>query len=152
MGRREELLRAEAEGWERLNARLDAVPPERLIDEGLNAEGWAARDLAWHVAFWCADAARVLEEIRAGTFDRRAEPHGDATIDAMNDRELERSRAMDVAQVRDELHRARASMLERFGALDDITPEADEWFEEAGPHHYAEHRLELEAWIRTLGP
>jgi mycothiol maleylpyruvate isomerase-like protein len=151
MGRREELLRSEAEGWERLQSRLDAVPPERLADEGLNAEGWAARDLMWHVAFWCADAARVLEEIRAGTFDRQAEAHGDATIDAINDRELERSRATDVDEVRDELHRARASMLERFGALEELTAEADEWFEEAGPLHYAEHLVELDAWIRTRG-
>ena len=58
MARREELLRAQAEGWEAFIAQLDAVPPDRLDPPGLNAEGWAVRDVMWHVAFWCADAAR----------------------------------------------------------------------------------------------
>jgi hypothetical protein len=37
-------------------------------------------------------------------------------------------------------------MLERFGVLDEITADADEWFEESGPLHYAEHLRELRAW------
>ena len=40
-------------------------------------------------------------------------------------------------------------MLERFGALEVLTADADEWFEESGPLHYAEHLPELEAWIRA---
>ena len=52
-------------------------------------------------------------------------------------------------QVRSELHRARSAMLERFGALEVLTADADEWFEESGPLHYAEHLPELEAWIRA---
>ena len=59
MARREELLRAEAEGWEAFVALADAVPPDLVDLPGLNAEGWAVRDLMWHVAFWCADAARA---------------------------------------------------------------------------------------------
>jgi hypothetical protein len=30
-----------------------------------------------------------------------------------------------------------------------LTTDADEWFEESGPRHYAEHLPELEAWIRA---
>ena len=75
MARREELLRAEAEGWEAFVALLDAVPPDRLEPPGLNAEGWAVRDVMWHVAFWCADAARALREIAEGRFDRVREPY-----------------------------------------------------------------------------
>ena len=56
---------------------------------------------------------------------------------------------MQVDEVRAELHRARAAMLERFGALAVLTADADEWFEESGPAHYAEHVPELEAWIRA---
>ena len=40
-------------------------------------------------------------------------------------------------------------MLERFGVLAVLTADADEWFEESGPAHYAEHVPELEAWIRA---
>ena len=54
-------------------------------------------------------------------------------MNRLNDRELERSRGMQVDEVRAELHRARAAMLERFGALAELTADADEWFEESGP-------------------
>jgi len=149
MGRREELLRAEAEGWEELIAILDATAPELLERPGVNAEGWAVRDVMWHVAFWCADAARALGAIAEGRFDRVREPYGDAEVNRLNDRELERSRGMRVDDVRAELHRARAAMLERFGTLAVLTADADEWFEESGPAHYAEHAPELEAWVRA---
>jgi hypothetical protein len=56
---------------------------------------------------------------------------------------------MQVDEVRAELQRARAAMLERFGALAGLTADADEWFEESGPAHYAEHASELEAWVRA---
>jgi hypothetical protein len=149
MARREELLRAEAEGWEAFVALADAVPADLVELTGLNAEGWAVRDVMWHVAFWCADAARALGEIAEGRFDRVREPYGDAEVDRLNERELERSRGMQVDEVRAELHRARAAMLERFGALAGHTVDADEWFEQSGPTHYAEHAPELEAWVRA---
>jgi Mycothiol maleylpyruvate isomerase N-terminal domain len=149
MARREELLRAEAEGWEAFVALADAAPPELVELPGLNAEGWAVRDMMWHVAFWCADAARALSAIAEGRLDRVREAYGDAEVDRLNDRELERSRGMPVDEVRAELHRARAAMLERFGALDRLAADADEWFEESGPAHYAEHAPELEAWVRA---
>jgi hypothetical protein len=147
--RREELLRAEAEGWEAFVALADAVPPALVERPGLNAEGWAVRDLMWHVAFWCADAARALSAIAEGRFDRVREPYGDADVNRLNDRELERSREMRAYEVRAELHRARTAMLERFGALAVLTADADEWFEESGAAHYAEHAAELEAWVRV---
>jgi hypothetical protein len=149
MARREELLRAEAEGWEAFVALADAVAPDLVDLPGLNAEGWAVRDMMWHVAFWCADAARALGEIAGGRFDRVREPYADAEVNRLNDRELERSRGMKVDEVRAELHRARAAMLERFGALGGLTADADGWFEESGPAHYAEHAPELEAWVRA---
>jgi len=149
MARREELLRAEAEGWEAFVALADTMPPDLVDLPGLNAEGWAVRDVMWHVAFWCSDAARALDEIAEGRFDRVREPYADAEVNRLNDRELERSRGMRVNEVRAELHRARAAMLERFGALAGITADADEWFEESGPAHYAEHAPELEAWVRA---
>ena len=149
MARREELLRAEAEGWEAFVALADAMPPDLVDRPGLNTEGWAVRDVMWHVAFWCEDATRALSAIAEGRFDRVREPYGDAEVNRLNDRELERSRGMRVDDVRAELHRARAAMLERFGTLAVLTADADEWFEESGPAHYAEHAPELEVWVRA---
>jgi hypothetical protein len=149
MARREELLRAEAEGWEAFVSLAEAVPTDLVERPGLNAEGWAVRDVMWHVAFWCADAAWALGAIAEGRFDRVRGPYGDAEVNRLNDRELERSRGMQVEEVRAELHRSRAAMLERFGALTRFTADADEWFEESGPAHYAEHAPELRAWVRA---
>lgn len=149
MGRREQLLRAETEGWETFIALVDEVPTDLVGPSGMNADGWAVRDLVWHVAFWCSDAARALDDMAQERFDRVREPSGDAEVDRLNDRELERSRRMDVEHVRAELHGARAAMLERFGSLPEITADAAEWFEESGALHYAEHVPELDAWIRA---
>jgi hypothetical protein len=149
MARREELLRSEAEGWEAFVALADAVAPDLVELPGLNSEGWAVRDAMWHVAFWCADAARALGAIAEARFDRVREPYADTEVNRLNDRELERSRAMQVDEVRAELHRARAAMLEGFGALARLSAEADEWIEESGPAHYAEHAPELEDWVRA---
>jgi hypothetical protein len=38
-------------------------------------------------------------------------------------------------------------MLERFGELPEVTAEADEWLDESGPRHYAEHLPALRAWL-----
>jgi hypothetical protein len=41
-------------------------------------------------------------------------------------------------------------MLEAFGALEAPSPGAEEWFEESGPRHYAEHEPDLRAWVQRL--
>jgi hypothetical protein len=147
MGRREELLRAEAEGWEELNELISRADPETLERAGLNAEGWAVRDLMWHVAYWCADTAQAFGRMRDGIFDASAEPDGPAEIDPINDAQLERSRAMALDEVRGDWFRARAAMLERFGELAELTPEADQWFDETGPLHYAKHLPDIRTWL-----
>jgi hypothetical protein len=152
MGRREELLRAEAERWAAFEAALDAVPAGRLETAGLNAEGWAVRDMMWHVAFWCSDAARALTDIAEGRFDRAHEPYSADQVNSINDREFARSRSMRIEEVRAELHRSRSAMLERFGVLDELTADAEEWFEESGPLHYAEHLRELRSWTDARDP
>jgi hypothetical protein len=149
MGRREELLRAEAEGWEELNELISRADPETLERAGLNAEGWAVRDLMWHVAYWCADTAQVFGRMRDGIFDAAAEPEGPGEIDPINDAQLERSKGTALDEVRGEWFRARAAMLERFGELAELTPEADQWFDETGPLHYAKHLSDLRTWLGT---
>jgi hypothetical protein len=144
MGRREELLRAEAEGWEELGIVLAGLDPDGLERPGVNAEGWSVKDLMWHVAYWCGEAVRVCGEIAQGTFDPASEQGRD--IDAINDEQFARSRSLPLEEVRSELHRARGAMIRGFGSLEEITPDADEWFEESGPIHYADHLRELRDW------
>lgn len=151
MGRREALLAAEAEGWDELTALLVRAPADRLERADLNAAGWSVRDLLWHLAYWCDDTAKAFERMRAGTFDATAEPEGSAQVDLINDAQFERSRSMAYAEVRGALTTARGSMLERFGELDELTHEADQWFDETGPLHYAKHLPELRAWLEAAG-
>jgi hypothetical protein len=37
-------------------------------------------------------------------------------------------------------------MLEAFASLSALTPDAEEWFVESGPAHYAEHVRDLRRW------
>ena len=36
-------------------------------------DGWSPKDVMFHVGAWLAECAKVLEQIREGTFDRAAE-------------------------------------------------------------------------------
>jgi hypothetical protein len=50
----------------------------------------------------------------------------------------------------DLLYSARERLLQSFGALGEITPEAGEWFDESGTAHYAEHVPGLQACVERL--
>lgn len=68
----------------------------------------------------------------------------------MNAAGFERSRWMGLADIRGSLVEARRRLLAAFGELEDLTPDADEWFDETGPTHYRKHAGDLEAWVRRL--
>lgn len=102
------------------------------------------------MAFWCDDAAQVLAEMKAGTWDGRDPSLEPGWVDRVNDEQLQRSRTMDPADARAEWLDGRRRMLGAFGALDDVSPQADEWFEETGPTHYAGHLPDLEDWVERL--
>jgi len=149
-GRREELLRDEAAGWEGLTALVDGLDARELEVPGVTPDGWSVKDVAWHVAAWSRDTARVLREIAAGTWngiDPSSEP---GWTDRTNAEWFERSRAMAPGDVSAELRAAREDLLGAFGELDELTPDADEWFEETGPTHYAKHLEDLEPWVAAL--
>jgi hypothetical protein len=150
MGRREDLLRREAEGWDRLEGLVQGRTTEQQEARGLSPDGWSVKDLLWHLAFWCDDTARVLGQMREGTWDGEDPSREPGWTDRVNEEQLARSRSMTPPEVREAWIRDRRRMLEALGALPDVTPEAEEWFEESGPIHTAEHLPELEAWVERL--
>lgn len=150
MGRREDLLRREAEAWARIDGVTEALSADELVQPGYTAEGWSAKDMMAHVAAWSDYAARVLDEIATGTWDGRDEFAEPGSVDRLNAEWFERDRDLDVDAVRSDWHASRIRLLESFGALDEITPVADEWFEESGPSHYAEHLSDLERWVGRM--
>jgi hypothetical protein len=107
-------------------------------------------DLLWHLAFWYDDAARVLGEMGAGTWDGIDPSLEPGWTERVNEEQLERSRTMGPAEVRQAWLHGRRRMLAAFGALDVVTPDAQEWFEEAGPSHSEEHLPDLAAWAASL--
>ena len=151
MGHREDLLRREAEGWAHIDALVDGLTPEEIERVGLTDEGWSVRDMMWHVAAWSEDTARVLREIEAGTWDGEDPTEAPGYTDRVNREWFARSRTMEVEEVHSAWHAMRVRMLEAFGALGEVTPDAVEWFEEAGPAHYAEHLPDLQAWVERIG-
>jgi hypothetical protein len=150
MGRREDLLRQEAEGWRRIDALVDGLTTEQIERPGLTDEGWSVRDMMWHVAAWSDDTARVLREMEAGTWDGVDPSEAPGYTDRVNREWFERSRAMQVEDVRSAWYATRGRMLEAFGVLGAVTPDAEEWFEEAGSAHYAEHLPGLQRWVEQL--
>ena len=139
------LLLDEEEAWAHLHATFEKVPVDRFEDATLTPEGWSPKDAMFHLAGWLADCARVLEQIREGTFDRVAE---DARVIVdINQTWFELSRTMDAPTVRAEFEGSRLKARECFATLPEITADAREWFEESAPIHYREHGKDLEAWL-----
>jgi hypothetical protein len=146
VGRHEELLRAEELGWRELNQLVASLSDEQLQAPGYTPDGWSVKDMMWHVACWSADCARALDQMRAGTFTGSTI---DEDTETVNRRWFAWSRELDLETVRAEWHAARATMVERF-AQDELTPDADEWFDETGPIHYAKHLADLRRWVEEL--
>jgi hypothetical protein len=121
---------------------LEPLSDEELQDPTLTPEGWSPKDMMFHVGAWAADCARQLERMRLGTWQEPVE-----TVDATNAEWFQLSRTLDLDTVRGELMSGRNRMLQEFGALLEVTPEAQEWFSESGEIHYRNHAAELRSWL-----
>ncbi|MGZ8625032.1 MAG: maleylpyruvate isomerase N-terminal domain-containing protein [Actinomycetota bacterium] len=146
MGRREELLLAEEQGWRELNDPIDMLSDEQLETPGYAPDGWSVKDMMWHVACWSADCVRAFDQMRAGTFTGVTI---DEDAEIVNRRWFEQSQQLDLETVRTEWRSSRTMMVERFTTIG-LTPDADEWFEETGPLHYTLHLADLRPWVATL--
>jgi hypothetical protein len=96
----------------------------------------------FHVGAWLAEAARQLERIRAGTYVAEGD-----RVEERNRAWFALSQTLDVPTVRAELESSRLIAHEALAALNEVTPEAREWFEESAALHYAEHLPDLVRWL-----
>jgi GTPase len=138
-------LAAEDRGWTEYHELIDSLTPQQMEQPGYFPEGWSVKDLMAHIASWQAETVQVLEQIRMGTFERQP-----VDVDAMNERFYEANKDLPLSVVRAESWAARIRMLEEWDALPEVTPEAEEWFVESGPNHYAEHIDRLREWVKEL--
>lgn len=131
--------------WIDLHAVFEAVPAERFEEPGLTDDGWSPKDAMFHVAAWCAEAAKQLERMRLGTY---VDPLIESDI--QNRVWFEVSQGLDASTVRAELHACRTKMRQEWWQLaeqGERMPDAIEWFEESGHLHYRDHGRELRAWL-----
>lgn len=139
------LLRAEDERFGEIHRLVERLTPQQLEEPGYSEE-WSARDLIAHLACWCAEAARSLEQIRLGTY--RGESEED--VDVVNARFHDACRGLSLDDVKAELAAGRYRMLQEWGDVVDLTPEAVTWFRESGPEHYDDHLPRLRRWVAEL--
>jgi hypothetical protein len=132
-------------GWDELVGVLEPLTPEQFEEPGYSPEGWSVKDLMAHIAAWQAEAGMVLQQIRNDTYAARP-----VDVDAMNREFHLASRDLPLWVVRAELWSARTRMLSAMNDLEEVTPEAEEWFLESGPEHYGEHLPRLRQWVREL--
>ena len=145
MDRKAEVFVLEDRAWGELWALLESIDLDHLERPGY-LEDWSAKDLMAHIGCWQAEAVQVLERIRFGTFAPFR-----VDVDGFNARFREATRDLPVRVVWAELWSARTRMLQEWSALPSVTPDAEEWFVESGPAHYAEHVDRLREWVRELG-
>lgn len=144
------LLWEENEAWGALGRCFDRVGDERFEEPTLTAEGWSPKDAMFHISGWMADCAVQLGRIREGSFDPAEETR--EAIERQNRAWFEISSATGAPEVRAGFEASRRRMLEAIGTLDEITPEAVEWFEESGALHYAKHAEDLRSFLEASAP
>ena len=142
---RHRLLAEEASTWRELCAVFERVPDDRFEEPALTPEGWSPKDAMFHVAGWMAECASHLEDMRGGVAEAPEETH--ETIERQNRAWFEISRTMSPSQVRERFDESHRRMVEAFGAIDEPSPEALEWFEECGALHHRKHVADLEDFL-----
>lgn len=140
-----ELMAGEDGGWNELHALMDSLNADQAGFRGYYPEGWSAKDLLAHIGSWLAEAGVVLEQIRMGT--HRPE---EIDIDSMNETFLETMKDVPFQIVRAQASAARSRMLQAWGELREVNPEAAFWIRKAGAEHYGEHLPRLREWVAEL--
>lgn len=141
-----ELVEAEDRAWAEFRSLIDHLSDEQLTRDGY-LDDWSVKDLMAHMGCWMAEAARVMEQIKQGTFSG-----WDHDVDELNREWWETWREKDLRSVWAELHSARARMLDEWDRLgpDQARGDAGEWFQESGAEHHAEHLPRLREWVAEL--
>lgn len=139
MERREELRLEEENAWGRLVDTIALLSPAQREEPKLTPAAWSAKDIVWHCASWCNEAASGLEEMRDSVFREEAHSWDAEQTDARNDVILAESRTMTWGEVTDAADRARRRVLDALEALVEVDEIAESWFADETFLHYLEH-------------
>jgi uncharacterized protein (TIGR03083 family) len=129
---------------------LEGLTEEDATREGLNPS-WSVRDALAHVVAWEAEGARVIESIRAGTYQPR--PFDKESIDRFNEEAVAERRGRTFAEVRaefDAAHRAMESVLESLPEeIEERTP-TYKFAEGVTFKHLSHHAAQIEEWKKRM--
>jgi hypothetical protein len=144
--RKAELLRLEDQAWAEFRSLIDGLTDEQLGMDGYYPE-WSVKDLMAHYASWMAESARMLEQIRLGSYTA-----WDQDVDACNADWYASWRELNLGAVKAHLHASRARMLEEWDRLspDQVDGPATEWFRDSGIDHNDDHVPRLREWVVEL--
>ena len=142
---RRELAAAEDAAWVDYISLVSSLTPEQIEEPGYSADGWAVKDLMAHIGAWHAEATQVLEQLHYGTYRTQW-----LDVDSLNRQFYETNKDLPVSVVKAECAASRNRMLVEWDDLPEVSPEAEEWFRESGPEHYAEHVPRLREWVQQL--
>jgi hypothetical protein len=144
--RKRELIELEDRAWAEFRSLLDRFSKDQLGELGYY-EDWSVKDLMAHLGCWMAEAARVLEQLRSGSYSS-----WDHDVEELNLEWWQTWREVDLDTVWAELHSSHARMLDEWDRIpsDRLDEVADLWFRESGPEHHEEHLPRLREWVEEL--
>ncbi len=155
-GAKGDVERGLTDAWQALGSAVDSFSDAEMEQPGA-VEGWTAKDLLGHIAFWTQEAARNLQLIASGKGDEVVRPGSDAAVDEWNEREYQLRKDRPLAEVREEwldsfqkamqaLADFPAAMLEaKVNEETALASLAVDTFE-----HYREHMAQLIEWRRAM--
>lgn len=144
------LTEREAAAWAGFRAEIDRLTPEQRTLPNANADGWAVRDVLWHIAYWWNDLAVMLEEVSAGT-PFVEPPDDDEATNADNARILAESQQMTIDAVERGVQVARERLLAAWSELQDVEEGLERWFIWETIEHYEEHFEDARSFVEGLG-
>lgn len=144
--RKRELIELEDRAWAEFRSLLNRFSNDELGEVGYY-EDWSVKDLMAHIGCWMAEAARVLEQLRSGSYSS-----WDHNVEELNLEWWATWRDVDLDTVWAELHSSRARMLDEWDRIpsDRLDHVADLWFRESAHQHHDEHLPRLREWAAEL--
>ena len=142
--------------WQALELAVDDLSGLEMEQAGV-VDGWSAKDLLGHIAFWDQEAARNLDLIANGKAQEIVWPGSPEAIDEWNEREWRKRRPWPLARVRKEWQESHRKVEQALARLPEGKFDLDlggrsalDLFASDTYDHYREHIQDILAWRREL--
>ena len=154
-----EILKALEDEHERFLDLIEDLPPEDLTAPGVNGD-WSIKDIMAHINSWEAELIKLLFQARQGAKPTSIHFRG-VNVDEINEAWHQERKSRHLEQVLDDFHAIRLQTIRRVNAFSDqelTDPKRFSWqkniplwrwIAENSFAHEAEHRQQVEAWLKN---